>query len=218
MGYNTAIVSCPKCGHHEQINLLTSCNSLFEVEERKAILNKSAFSYKCSSCGQICKVIPSCVYTNPVNKFYIYLDSKENLSSYNVIPGYSQMDSNGYRHYGATSPSDLINKILSLEYKEDPRIAELAIDLTLERFNRNFPKEDMSDCFLFVDNENNSKLSIAIIVGNGTRFYSSPYPFGDIKRFNNGIKSKIKRVKTLYFDRDDFLSIKDWTYSNDLFK
>lgn len=220
MSYKLITVACPECGHKQTIEVVASCNNLFEKEEKEQILNLSTFLTKCEKCYCTYDIVYDCVYVNPVKKFYVYLDNRYNLlHSYNLVSGYKKEDCNGYRNYGATNGYDFIDKIVSLDNKLDPRLVELALDITRVRFLKDFPKEMIDNLYLVEpSNESKGRVTIKLLVDSKSKFFTTDYPSSVFKQIPRSIKTKLSKVTSLTFDRDDFLSIKDWTYKVELTK
>mgnify|MGYP002521835331 FL=1 len=211
--------SCPTCGQEFDRNEITTINSLFDPSERALLLSGILFDYVCPFCHKPSRSMYPLCYTNPTLNFMVYLDTKMNLAKYSLTSGYIKVDPTiGYRCYGATSIDDVINKIVFLENKIDPRLAELIIDYMIAIFKKDHnvnldDNYEIIDAYLLDRYLSKGKRNVCIITKNKNS-YIGEYPSNLIKSISRHVKGKLLRQRGLVFDREDFLNIKDWTYSD----
>lgn len=211
--------TCPNCGKEYDRSIITTINSVFDPSEKMLLLSGMIFDSICPFCHKPSRSMYPLCYVNPVLNFMVYLDKKDNLAKYNLVSGYIKIDpSVGYRCYGATSIGDMINKIVSLENKLDPRLTELVIDYMITVFkkdhNPNIDKNyEVIDAYPLDRSLSKGKRNICLIT-KGNLSYIGDYPSNLVKSISRHVKEKLLKQRGFTFDRDDFLNIKDWTYGN----
>lgn len=124
---NTADIKCEYCGHEFVTQVYTSVNVKQNPELRQMVLNGTFFQHPCPSCGQITDSFYQVLYHDSERKFMVWLvkPDRENIifmqrNSLKIAGILSDYSLNISRY-----PFQWMERIITLEYRMDPRIIEL---------------------------------------------------------------------------------------------
>lgn len=124
---STADIKCEHCGYEFEKQVYTSVNVKQNPELRQRVLNGEFFKHECHSCGNIIKSFHQVLYHDSERKFMVLLvqPDKENII-------FMQRNSlkmteilQNYILSVSRYPFQWIERIITLEFKMDPRIIEL---------------------------------------------------------------------------------------------
>lgn len=119
------LVTCPKCGTKNNMDLYQSVNVSIDDNLRVDVLNGKIFEYKCDKCGLKATMYYPFLYHDMKKKFMIQFDPN---NSYDELTFKSIEQSNpmqGYTYRIVNKPYMLIDKILILESDYDDRVIEV---------------------------------------------------------------------------------------------
>ena len=79
----TEIISCPKCGYEQKVEVWTSINVTLDSSLREKLFNRELNSFKCIICNYITEIETSLLYHDMTRGFavqfypFIYLEEKD---------------------------------------------------------------------------------------------------------------------------------------------
>ena len=66
------VISCPKCGHDNEIKLFKTVNATTDPQFREQLLSGELLSFTCSECGHTAELRYPLLYNDMKNRFMIY--------------------------------------------------------------------------------------------------------------------------------------------------
>lgn len=122
--YQLEKITCPKCGHAQEIMIYRSINASLDVEARDKLLRNQLFSFTCEECGETTPLLFDCLYHDMEQGLMVWLKpelTKEELEEMNE----------GIRQMEAIDPSMKVR----YRYRIVKTVNELKEKLTIEREN-----------------------------------------------------------------------------------
>lgn len=125
-------ITCPKCGHEQEVMIYRSINASLDVEARDKLLGNQLFSFSCKECGEMTPLLFDCLYHDMEHGLMVWLKpelSKEELEEMNE--GICQMETldpsmkERYRYRIVRTVNELKEKLTIERENLDDRIIEL---------------------------------------------------------------------------------------------
>ena len=144
-------IECPKCGHKSEFEVWKSINTMLDPEMKAAVLDRSAFKFKCSECGHEANVDYGFLYHQMEDRLMIYYvqDEQGMKDAYEMFRGdmlsdeLIEMAQEGYRYRIVTSQNELLEKIIIFDDGYDDRLIEAMKIFIIANLSKDNPELDI---------------------------------------------------------------------------
>lgn len=126
-------ITCPKCGHEQEVAIYPSINASLDTEAKDKLLRNQLFTFTCEECGESTSLIFNCLYHDMEHGLMVWLmpeAGEQELKEMNDTVAQMQafgMTAEGqeYRYRVVRTVNELKEKLLIEQENLDDRIIEL---------------------------------------------------------------------------------------------
>lgn len=123
-------VTCPKCGHEQEIRICNSINSSMDIEDRDRLLRNQLFTMQCETCQETTPLLYDCLYHDMENKVMLWLKPQVNVAelenmNHTLRQMQPQEEERDYRYRIVRTVNELKEKITIVQENLDDRVIEL---------------------------------------------------------------------------------------------
>lgn len=189
---NTIAVKCPTCGQSSIVNIWSSVNAQFNVEQKARLLDGTLFQHICPRCGEIVKLDYECLYHDMTNRAMVHYVRTEK-SARNVFKAAKdiRMDGDDQTHYRervVKSQNALREKAIIFDHGLDDRIIEIMKAIVIQQ--RYASSYDLDDCEVLFAIDENGDYRLEFYTENPFAVYVDKGLYPELETCLRGILSK----------------------------